>query len=105
MLHLALFCQDASKNIHLLIPEIPCKTGHSGAKQGETNNDKNTIYMPWQYTGNGLMKCLERLILLDFSAIRQRGKVEFRPGLDHLKCVKNETKIIKWEVLYVILFM
>ena len=48
MLHLALFCQDASKNIHLLIPEIPCKTGHSGAKQGETNNDKNTIYMPRQ---------------------------------------------------------
>ena len=35
MLHLALFCQDASKNIQLLIPGNPCKTGHSGAKQGE----------------------------------------------------------------------
>lgn len=61
--------------------------------------------MPRQYTGNDLMKCLERLILLDFSAVRQRGKVEFRPGLDHLKCAKNETKIIKWEALYMILFM
>ena len=69
------------------------------------NNDKSIIYMSRQYTGNDLMKCLERLILLDFSAVRQRGKVEFRPGLDHLKCVKNETKIIKWEALYMILFM
>lgn len=51
------------------------------------------------------MKCLERLILLDFSAVCQRGKVEFRPGLDHLECVKNEIKIIKWEALYMILFM
>ena len=53
----------------------------------------------------GLSQELERLILLDFSAVRQRGKVELRPGLDHLKCVKNETKIIKWEALYMILFM
>lgn len=66
---------------------------------------KNSVCMPRQYTGNGLMKCLKRLILLDFSAVRQRGKVEIRPGLDHLKCVKNETKIIKWEALYMILFM
>ena len=67
--------------------------------------DKNFIFMSRQYTGNDLMKCLERLILLFFSAVHQRGKVEFRPGLDHLKCVKNETKIIKWEALYMILFM
>ena len=67
--------------------------------------DKNFIFMSRQYTGNDLRKCLERLILLDFSAVRQRGKVEFRPGLEHLKCVKNETKIIKWEALYMILFM
>ncbi len=65
----------------------------------------STFRLPRQYTGNDLRKCLERLILLDFSAVRQRGKVEFRPGLDHLKCVKNETKIIKWEALYMILFM
>ena len=68
-------------------------------------HDKSALYLPRQYTGNDLMKCLERLILLGFSAVRQRGKVEFRPGLDHLKCVKNETKIIKWEALYMILFM
>ena len=36
-----------SANTHISqIPEIPCKTGHSGAKQGETNNDKNTIHLP-----------------------------------------------------------
>ena len=75
------------------------------AFQGVLSNDKCAICLPRQYTGNDLMKCLERLILLDFSAVRQRGKVEFRPGLDHLKCVKNETKIIKWEALYMILFM
>ena len=68
-------------------------------------HDKSALYLPRQYTGNDLMKCLERLILLVFSAVHQRGKVEFRPGLDHLKCVKNETKIIKWEALYMILFM
>ena len=33
-----------SANTH--ISQIPCKTGHSGAKQGETNNDKNTIHLP-----------------------------------------------------------
>ncbi len=35
-----------SANTH--ISQIPCKTGHSGAKQGETNNDKNTIHLPRQ---------------------------------------------------------
>ena len=39
----------------------------------------STFRLPRQYTGNDLRKCLERLILLDFSAVRQRGKVEFRP--------------------------
>jgi len=36
LLHLAQFCQDVSQYTHSQIPEIPCKTGHSGAKQGET---------------------------------------------------------------------
>lgn len=46
---------------------------------GLCNYDKSALYLPRQYTGNDLRKCLERLILLDFSAVRQRGKVEFRP--------------------------
>lgn len=82
-----------------------CKSVHNTVFEELYRNDKDFIYLPRQYTGNDLMKCLERLILLGFSAVRQRGKVEFRPGLDHLKCVKNETKIIKWEALYMILFM
>jgi len=36
LLHLALFCQECSKNTHLQIPEILRKTGHYGANQGET---------------------------------------------------------------------
>jgi len=57
--------------------------------KGFEEYDKSTICLPRQYTGNDLMKCLERLILLGFSAVRKRGKVEFRPGLDHLKCCKK----------------
>ena len=36
LLHLALFCQECSKNTHLQIPRNLRKTGHSGTKQGET---------------------------------------------------------------------
>jgi len=56
---------------HITItPETLAKQGIPGQNKEKQNNDKNTICLPRQYTGNGLMKCLERLILLDFPAVR-----------------------------------
>jgi len=95
--------KQSQRQLH--IRQIAAKQGKLTQIRRNLKYDTSAFRLPRQYTGNDLMKCLERLILLDFSAVRQRGKVEFRPGLDHLKCVKNETKIIKWEALYMILFM
>lgn len=37
---------------HILqIPEIPCKTGHSGANKEKQNYDKNTFHLPRQECG------------------------------------------------------
>ncbi|MFR1612144.1 MAG: hypothetical protein ACLSUD_02275, partial [Lachnospiraceae bacterium] len=56
------------------------------------NNDKNTFYLPRQYTYVAVPICVECLILLGFSRVRGKWKVRFRPSLDHLKCVRNKTK-------------
>ena len=55
-------------------------------------NDKNTFYLPRQYTYVAVPICVECLILLGFSRVRGKWKVRFRPSLDHLKCVRNKTK-------------
>ena len=62
------------------------------AFQGVLSNDKSVICLPRQYTYVAVPICVECLILLGFSRVRGKGKVRFRPSLDHLKCVRNKTK-------------
>jgi hypothetical protein len=47
LLHLALFCQEFSKNTHFTItPETLAKQGIPGQNKENQNYDKNTIHLP-----------------------------------------------------------